>query len=541
MTRRPTTRALVLRCDASGRIEQVLNDDFGLADLAARRSGLADLVDPASAKKAHRFLDAITSTGAAHDWELNLLLGEGIVLLHCTGVSLPGGGFIVLAATSPGDALACASEPGAERASAGRTLRTHEDDLDQLAQVNNELATLHRELARKSADLARANEQKGQLLGMAAHDLRNPLGVIRGYAAFLVGDDGPPLEKEHAEFLGIIRSSAEFMLHLVEDLLDVSQIDAGRLEIEREVVDLVGLVRRIVALNQVLVQKKPIELRFDPALPVLEIAVDPRRIEQVLNNLISNAAKFSPAGSRVDIRVERVGDDAAIRVADHGQGIPEAELGRLFRPFGRTSVRSTAGEKSTGLGLAIARRIVEAHGGRIRVESEVGKGTTFEVALPIAAGETATPQTAPSDEPSAAPRAPLRILVADDDAVSRAMVARTLERGGHQVATAEGGDDALARIAGGGFDALVIDLEMPGTSGLDATRSIRAAEAQHATKRLPIVVLSGHDPAEVSAACQSAGTDAVFRKPVRSAALLARLVALVTPGDPVEEMRRSAR
>jgi signal transduction histidine kinase len=257
---------------------------------------------------------------------------------------------------------------------------------DEFSRLNNELATSQRELARRNAELARLNEQKNQFLGIAAHDLRNPLGVILIYSQFLIDEVSGRLEPEQMKFVETIRSSSEFMLNLVENLLDLAQIEAGRLDLDLSSIDLGELLERNVSLNRVLAQKKSIDvlLSYEPGLPTLRL--DAAKIEQVLNNLIGNAVKFSPRGSTVEVRAEDRGDCVALWVRDQGPGVPADELDRLFRPFERTRVRPSGGEKSTGLGLAIVKKMVEGHGGKIQVESAPGEGATFHVILPKPTG-----------------------------------------------------------------------------------------------------------------------------------------------------------
>jgi signal transduction histidine kinase len=268
---------------------------------------------------------------------------------------------------------------------------------DEFSRLNNELATSQRELARRNAELARLNDQKNQFLGIAAHDLRNPLEVILTYSQFLLDEASGRLEPEQVEFVETIRSSSEFMLNLVENLLDVAKIEAGRLDLDLAETDLGELLERNVSLNRTLAQKKSIEVLLSgpPGLPTMRI--DAAKIEQVLNNLIGNAVKFSPRGSTVEVRAEDRGDCVVLWVRDQGPGVPADELDRLFRPFGRTRVRASGGEKCTGLGLAIVKKVVEGHGGRIDVESVVGAGATFSVFLPKESGGSAGPSAGPSD------------------------------------------------------------------------------------------------------------------------------------------------
>jgi PAS domain S-box-containing protein len=237
-------------------------------------------------------------------------------------------------------------------------------------------------LAHKNTELAALNEQKNQFLGMAAHDLRNPLAVILNYSEFILGGDVGAMTPEQTKFIATMKRSSEFMLKLVNDLLDVAKIEAGKVNLELEPTDLAALLTENIALNRVIVEKKGIRLELEVAADLPKMELDPAKIEQVLNNLVSNAVKFSNPGGIVSVRATRVNGTVSISVADRGPGIPPDELGRLFTAFGRTSVRSTSGEKDTGLGLLIVKRILEAHRGGIRVESEPGKGTTFVVTLP---------------------------------------------------------------------------------------------------------------------------------------------------------------
>lgn len=274
-----------------------------------------------------------------------------------------------------------------------------------------ELQKLTMELRVKNGELGRLVEQKNRFLGIAAHDLRNPLGVILGYSELLLSGDAGSISDEQAEILSVVNSSVDFMLGLINDLLDISMIEAGALRLDMRRTDLMSIVRKNISMNRVVADKKHIQLVLKEDTKLEPIDLDRRKIEQVLNNLISNAVKFSHPRTVVEVRVVREGSDVVISVKDQGVGIPRSEQANLFRPFQKTSARSTAGERSTGLGLAIVRIIVEGHEGRIWVESEVGRGSTFYVALPVhranraASSETTSPNSSrPSSQAeSAAP------------------------------------------------------------------------------------------------------------------------------------------
>jgi hypothetical protein len=240
------------------------------------------------------------------------------------------------------------------------------------------------EIARKNAQLVELNDLKNQLLGMAAHDLRNPLTVVNTASSFLLDDSSRLLSAvQKHDFIRRINTNGEFMLKLINDLLDVAKIESGRLDLELATGDVCDLIEENLTMNRMLAEKKSIRLDFAPERGMPLSRFDRGKVEQVLNNLISNALKFSEPGTAVKVQASRIGDSVVVSVRDHGQGIPADELDKLFKPFGKTTVRSTAGEKSTGLGLAICRKIVEGHGGRIWAESELGKGSTFSFSLPV--------------------------------------------------------------------------------------------------------------------------------------------------------------
>jgi signal transduction histidine kinase len=219
---------------------------------------------------------------------------------------------------------------------------------------------------------------------MAAHDLRNPISTIITYADMYL-DDESTLPPDMVEVLGDIRSLSDFMLHMIVQLLDISVIEMGKLVLDEEFLEVVPFANEVVRLNSLLAQKKGIILEQHYSGELDRIRCDRHKLKQVMNNLISNAIKFSPQGAVVSISVFGSGGEMRVEVRDQGAGIQNHEQERLFKPFGRTSVRTTGGEKSTGLGLVISRRIVESHGGTIGVESAPGSGSTFWFTIPFRA------------------------------------------------------------------------------------------------------------------------------------------------------------
>lgn len=262
---------------------------------------------------------------------------------------------------------------------------THDNVILQknLLELNQELNNLSRELQKKNAEMKKLNELKNEFLGIAAHDLRNPIGIILGYSEFLIEDIDEFLTTDQKEMLQSIQSSCQFMLHLLNELLDVSIIESGKLNLEKRKVNIVNILKSNLKLNSVIAQKKNISIQFNAneIIPIIEI--DPEKIEQVMNNLISNALKFSLPQTKINVNVFLTGEHVTISVTDQGPGIPKNEIKKLFKTFTTTSVKSTGGEKSAGLGLSIVRNIVMGHKGKIWVDSRVGKGSTFYFSLPL--------------------------------------------------------------------------------------------------------------------------------------------------------------
>ncbi|MBC8870475.1 MAG: HAMP domain-containing histidine kinase [Planctomycetes bacterium] len=267
---------------------------------------------------------------------------------------------------------------GAKDAEDEERLRT------EVLSLNHELSNLTRDLQKSNAELARLNELKNQFLGMAAHDLRKPVGLVMAYSEFVLDEAGDALSHEHREFLSTILSSSGSMKRLIDDFLDVAIIESGRLALEIEPTEFGPIVQRAFAVAGLAAKKKRIALTVDQDGAVPPLLIDGPKIEQALGNLLSNAIEHSHPDATVEVRTRREGELVTVSVKDEGDGIAEEELSQLFQPYERTGTQKTADERSTGLGLAIALRIVEEHGGKIEVESTVGVGSTFRIWLPLA-------------------------------------------------------------------------------------------------------------------------------------------------------------
>jgi signal transduction histidine kinase len=271
------------------------------------------------------------------------------------------------------------------------------DQNNKMTKLNQEISNLQRTLMKEKLFLANileelrlANEQlillnreKNQYIGMAAHDLRSPISTAISYTDILRNDDGSlnPVKKQH--FLDVIEERLTFSLKLMSQLLDVSKIESGSIQLNLQKNDYVNLLRQTIEFNRLVARYKNITIDFEAQEQSFSFMFDKAKLEQVLNNLISNAIKYSPANSKVLVKLEAAEGQIRTSIIDQGLGIKSQELPNIFQPFYKASNRPTAGESTTGLGLAIAKKIVEEHGGTIEVSSEEHKGSCFRFALPV--------------------------------------------------------------------------------------------------------------------------------------------------------------
>jgi signal transduction histidine kinase len=233
--------------------------------------------------------------------------------------------------------------------------------------------------------LSKANEAKNRFLGMAAHDLRNPLASVRGLAEFLREGTVGQLTPDQLDLVNTIHDASQQMLAMVNELLDLATIESGELKIQPATHNFADLIEKSVFLANIDAARKKTRLGFTPPTEACYVSIDVAKMQQVVDNLLSNATKYSPPGSTITVELRRAASHAVLGVKDQGPGIPENERDKLFKDFGRLSVKPTGGEKSTGLGLAICRKIVDAHHGAIEAENLPGCGCEFRVTLPLVA------------------------------------------------------------------------------------------------------------------------------------------------------------
>jgi signal transduction histidine kinase/CheY-like chemotaxis protein/HAMP domain-containing protein len=385
-----------------------------------------------------------------------------------------------------------------------------------------ELLEARRGLEQKADELARASAYKSQFLANMSHELRTPLNAILGFSELMHDGLVPPGPQQH-EFLGDILRSGRHLLQLINDVLDLSKVEAGKLEFLPEPIQASAMIDEVLGIlrTSAASARVTVESHVEPAIEALEL--DPARLKQVLYNYLSNAIKFTPEGGRITIRALAEGDRVRFEVEDTGVGISPAGLARLFGEFQQVS---TDGQKrgGTGLGLALTKRLVEAQGGTVGVKSTVGVGTTFHAVLPRTMKRA--PAVALPQPIHVSANAPSVLVIEDDPADQRALV-EILGAAGYAVDVTSSGRDALARCKERTFDAITLDLLLPDMSGLEVLHAIRGSKTEN--RDVPVVVITV--VAERGAVAGFAVHD-ILAKPVNTDALIGSLSrAHVPPHD----------
>ncbi len=415
-----------------------------------------------------------------------------------------------------------------ERAKTHQMLEESNESLRKMnEQLNREIAQrveAEHQLAAAKLAAESANQAKSVFISQMSHELRTPLNGILGYAQLL--RRSAALSEQQRDGLAVIERSGEHLLNLVNDLLDLAKIEAGRLELHDESVDLEALLQHVTDLVRVRADKAG--LRFvderPSALPT-RIRGDARALRQVLLNLLGNAVKFTDTGGLVELKIApAAANQWRFEISDTGIGMAADELDRIFEPFHRIENADRRVE-GTGLGLAITRRLVEAMRGSISVTSESGRGTRFcvELDLPV---DRSCEEAAQSTRTACGYRGSRRsVLVADDDEVNRALLADFLAGLGFEVRCAADGAAALEQLRQGTVDLLITDLLMPGVDGIELIRTIRAAGGEHPPK---VLAVSASASDYTSQEALDAGGDAFLPKPLHLADLLDRIAELLS-------------
>jgi len=380
-------------------------------------------------------------------------------------------------------------------------------DVTERQRMHEALQESRSELARQAEELRRANQRKDEFLATLAHELRNPLAPIRT-GMELLHESPDNVAREHT--LSVMQRQVSHMVRLIDDLLDVSRITRGKLELAREPVSLATAIDSAVEASRPLIERKRHELHVELGDSSLALDADLTRIAQVIGNLLNNASNYTPPGGRIELRAEREGDWALIRVRDNGIGIPPDRLEEVFEMFSQINRTLERSQGGLGIGLALVRRLVEMHGGSVHAESPgPGQGSTFTVRLPLApagAAEVSVPSPA-----FAQAKQQQRVLVVDDNEDAAELLSLCLEQEGYLTAIAHDGPSALSAVGSFRPQIVILDIGLPGMSGYDVARALRQDERFSA---LALIALTGWGTPGDKEKALDAGFDLHLTKPV---------------------------
>lgn len=375
--------------------------------------------------------------------------------------------------------------------------------LISLIAIPGYMSSLLRSLTKATAETRRANQAKTQFIASMSHEIRTPITGVLGMAELL---QGTPLDERQRDYASAIRTAGDHLLRLVNDALDLSRIEEGRLSLEKVAFNLRKLVDEVLALIRPAAISKGLTLGLTWQSDLAPYVVgDPARLRQILLNLCGNAVKFTDRGS-VAVRVGAGGKPSTYRiaVADTGPGVSEEQQHRLFRRYIQTYEGQRRG--GSGLGLAISRELVEAMGGSMSLHSNLGQGCVIEFELPLVRGDL--PQTGYATEPSHFTTS-LRVLLVEDDVIVARVIVDLLKNRGFAVEHAAHSLAALACLEEASFDVLLLDLDLPAMSGLELAQMLREDGAT-----VPIVAVTARSDAAAEAEARAAGFDGFLRKPV---------------------------
>jgi PAS domain S-box-containing protein len=414
-------------------------------------------------------------------------------------------------------------------------------DISERRRVAQELERALIIASRLRVEAEAASAAKSEFLANMSHELRTPLNAIIGFSELLSDGSFGPLNERQREFTKVVFDSGHHLLRLINDILDLAKIEAGRMDLRVSRVTLTQLLRN----SRTMIKEKAIrhgialELSIPDDLLGAEIRADDVKLRQIIVNLLSNAAKFTPDRGSIRLQVERSGDELVISVADTGIGIKREHHERIFQAFEQVDSSYSRKQQGTGLGLSLTKRLVELHGGRIWVESEGdGKGSIFRFTIPFIEAEKAPESShhvhectkpAPADARPPGGRdsgtgQKLKVLVVEDNEANMKLASDLLELGGYIVLQARSAEEGIKKAQDRIPDLILMDISLPGMDGLAATQVLTRNEA---TKGIPIVALTAHAMNDDEARAKAVGCSAYVTKPIDTRTFYAVLASLL--------------
>jgi CheY-like chemotaxis protein/nitrogen-specific signal transduction histidine kinase len=379
-------------------------------------------------------------------------------------------------------------------------------------------------IVRDVTELARVDEMKNEFVSVVSHELRTPLTAIKGFTDLILEGDVGEITAEQREFLEIVQTNSDRLVALINDMLDISRIESGRIALALDELSLAEAVDRATTAFRPMLAERSMHMQTELAPGAETVIADDARLQQILANLISNACKYTPAGGWITLRATPVGDQVAVSISDTGVGIPPEALPRIFSKFYRVDHAMSRDAGGTGLGLAITKSLVELHGGRVSIASRPEVGTTVRFTLPA-------PRLSGLDSPEYVadggrglpPRHSGRVLLAEDDPDSAHWLQRSLASRGYDVTVVPDGLAAVVRAIEMLPDAIILDVNMP---RMGAAEALPQLKENPGARDIPVIVLTGTVP-DARPYFLSAGAADFFTKPPPLDELDARLRQLI--------------
>ncbi len=406
----------------------------------------------------------------------------------------------------------------------------------ELQDALSHVEAMNHELRASNERLEEASRIKSEFLANVSHELRTPLNAVIGFSDLLADPVRGPLNPEQRDFVSDIQESGEHLLHLINNILDLSKIEAGKLETDLRAASVPDLVREAAAMLRPAAGAKNqrVEVFCDSALSTARL--DAGMFREVLANLLSNAVKFTPDGGRVDLEAMRDGGDLVVTVRDTGIGIAPTDQERIFEAFCQVDGSYSRSYQGTGLGLALVRRLIALHGGQVTVHSTLGEGSSFTCVLPACVVDSThdpgggLDRSSREEPPASRPVGERTILLVEDNPLNRKLARNALRYRGFRVLEAVTGEEALEVLGRARPELILMDLQLPGMDGFETTRHVKAEPMNAA---IPVVALTAHVQSMDENRARAAGCVGIITKPIRLSQFADQIEAYLASAEAV--------